>query len=328
MPLHLDEFQQAQFQGYIENVPPARRRLLAQYLPNDTVFDVDFSYGVVTGKYSQAASVTAWDAGAPLRDKAGVGVAYGSVAKIQNGFKLTEKELIKFNRPRSDQERDQVIDFVYNETDDLIEGVRDTEEFFRAAAIYKGQLDLSEHNVEVTVDFNIPAANKLNAAAAWSDPATATPLQDLQAAVKQFKKANRGQMPAMMHMSGAAEANLLQSEQIKAQIYGSPTDRRILTSTDVRNVFSALSLPDYAVTDEMVDLGDGEERLLPEDRIVLIGQGLGNLLLGPTVENNYQPGIYVVPEIKATNPPQQAVFVGETAFPALKRPHAIVWLDI
>ncbi|WP_256204366.1 major capsid protein [Planococcus faecalis] len=209
-----------------------------------------------------------------------------------------------------------------------MEGVLDTEEFFRAAAIYKGRLEFVENDIDLNVDFLIPAENKLTATADWATLATATPLADLQAAVKRFKAANRGQAPAIMHMSGAAESNLLQNEQIKSQIYGSPTDRRILTSADIRNVFTALSLPDYMVTDEMVDVGNGEERLLPEDRIVLIGNSLGKLLLGPTVENNYQPGVYVVPEIKATNPPQQAVFVGETAFPALKNPTAIVWLDV
>lgn len=328
MPLHLDEFQQPQFQGYIDNVPPAKKYLLSGVMPVRQTFDTDFSYGVVSGKYARAASITGWNAGAPLRDKQGLSIAFGSVAKIQHGFKLEEKELIKFNRPRSDAERDSVIDYVYNETDDLIEGVRETEEYFRASAIYKDKLTYNEDDIVLNVDFGIPSANKLNATTSWATVATATPLTDLQTAVKQFKKANRGQMPTVIHMSSATEANLLQNAQIKNQIYGSPTDSRILMPTDIRNIFTALSLPPYVVTDEVVDIGNGDERLLPENRVVLLGNNLGELMVGPTVEKNYQPGVYVVPEIKETNPPQQAVFVGESAFPALKRPSGIVWLDV
>ena len=328
MPLTLEEFQREQFQGYVENVPPARRRLLEAVMPTLPTFDTDFAFGVVSGKYARAASNTGWNAGAPLRDKKGLSLAYGSVAKIQHGFKLDEKELIKFNRPRSEGERSSVVDYVYNETDDLIEGVRETEEFFRAAAIYRDKLSYSENDIVLEIDFGIPSANKLTATTSWATGATATPLTDLQLAVKQFKKANRGQSPTVIHMSGAAEANMLQNAQIKSQIYGSPTDQRIVTPVDLRNIFTALSLPDYVVTDEAVDVGEGDERLLPENRIALIGTNLGNLMIGPTVENNYQPGVYVIPEIKATNPPQQAVFVGESAFPALKQPSGIVWLDV
>lgn len=328
MVLHLDEFQQASFQGYVENVPPAKRYLLSEVMPSRFSYDTDFSYGIVSGKYSQAASVTAWNAGAPLRDKQGVAVAYGSVAKIQHGFRLDEKELIRFTRPRSPEERDAVVEYVYNETDDLVEGVRETEEFFRAQAIYQGRLSFSENDIDIDVTYDIPEANKLTATTPWATVETATPLSDLQAAVRQFKAANRGQMPREIHMSSATEANMLQNAQIKNQIYGSPTDSRILTPADLRNMFTALSIPDYVVTDEMVDVGNGDERLLPENRVVLIGNDLGELVVGPTVEKQGQPGVYVVPEIRETNPPQQAVFVGESAFPALKRTSAIVWLDV
>lgn len=328
MPLHLDEFQREEFQGYVENVPPQKQYYLRSFLPNDTTYDTDFSYGVVNGKYARSASITGWNASAPLRDKQGLAVAYASVAKVQHSFRLDEKELIKFNRPRHDSERAKVIDYVYDETDDLIEGVYETEEYLRARAIYHGSLSYQEEDIVLDIDFNIPVENKLTATTDWSDFANARPLTDLQAAVKQFKKANKGKAPEIIHMSGQAEANLLQNTQIKNQLFGSPTDQRIVTPADVRNVFNALGLPPYQVTDEVVDIGNGDERLLPENRIALLGQDLGNLMIGPTVENEYQPGLYVIPEIKETNPPQQAVFVGESAFPAFKRPSAVVWLDV
>ncbi|MGR5914633.1 hypothetical protein ACT7DA_21210 [Bacillus pacificus] len=69
MPLHLDEFQREAFQGYIEDVPPARTRVLESLMPKKPIHDIKFSYNVINGVYAQMASITGFNAGAPLRDK-------------------------------------------------------------------------------------------------------------------------------------------------------------------------------------------------------------------------------------------------------------------
>lgn len=327
--LHLEEFRGEEFQGYIDNVPDTRQYLLAQFMPAKNVFDIKFSYNVIDRVYARTASITGFNATAPLRDKDGLAKHFGEVAKVQHGFRVDEEELLRFNRPRTDEERQQAIDYVYNQTDNLVAGVRDIKEWMRAQAIYQGALTYSENDIKISVDFGIPADNKITAATAWTDHAASTPLTDLQNAVKQYKSANRGAAPAVVHVSSAVVADLLLNEQIKAQIFGSPTDKRLVTQSDLRNVLSALSLPDFVVNDDEIDNGAGLERLLPERRLVFLPSGtVGQTMSGVTVEKNYQPGTYVVTEIKETNPPQQAVFVGETVFPALQRPSAIVFLNV
>lgn len=330
MPLHIDEFQQEEFQGYVENVPPAREYKLRRFLPNKTTKDINFAYNVIDGKYGQAASITGFNAAAPLRDKNGLAKAFGSVAKVQHGFRLDEEEILKFNRPRDDEEKNQAVEYVYDQTDELINGVYDIEEFMRAQALYNGQLiyDDNENDIHLNITFDIPVANKLTATVAWSDPAS-KPLDDIQAAVNQFKTANKNQKPVVMHMTSKTEANLLKNSQIRNQVYGNSADQRLLTKNDLQNVFSALGLPPYEINDDVVDLhGTGTTQLLADNKVVLLGDKLGNTFIGPTVEKNFESGIYVVPEIKETNPPSQSVFVGETVFPALQRPSAIVHLTV
>ncbi|MCM3651325.1 major capsid protein [Metabacillus litoralis] len=330
MPLHMDEFQGEEFQGYVENVPAARSYLLQRFLPNKTTKDIDFAYNVIDGKYGQAASITGFNATAPLRDKNGLAKAFGSVAKVQHGFRLDEKEILKFNRPRDNEEKSQAVDYVYDETDDLIQGVYDTEEWMRAQVLYNGALVYNDtvNDIQVNITFDIPAENKLNVTTAWSDPAS-KPLDDIQAGVNQFMETNQRRKPIVMHMTSVAEANLLKNTQIKNQVYGNPTDQRLLTKQDLQNVFSALGLPPYEINDDAVDLyGTGATQLLADNKVVLLGENLGNTFIGPTVEKNFESGIYVVPEIKETNPPSQSVFVGETVFPALQRPKGIVHLTV
>lgn len=329
MVLHESEFQREAFQGYIENVPVAKVRKLERFMPSKPIYDIKFSYNVINGKYARTASITGFNAGAPLRSKQGLERAFGEVAKVQHGFRLDEEELLRYNNPRVDEEREQVKDYVYDETDDLVEGVRDVEEWMRAQAIYNDRLKYSENEVEIDVNFGIPESNKLTLVGDERfDMPGSNPLTVLQEHVKTYKRANKQRSPGVIHMSDTMFNFLVQNEQVKNHIYGSPTDARIVTNEQVQALLNSLSLPPIEVYDDVVETDNGEERLLPERRIVFMpADRLGNLMQGITVENNYKPGMYVIPEIKETNPPQQAVYVGETIFPALERPQAIAWID-
>lgn len=326
MPLHLEEFQRDEFQGYIESVPPKRVYALAKFFPNKPVFDTEFAYNVISGGYGQMASITGWDAEAPLRDKDTLARMTGELGKLQHKYRLTEKELLMFNRPRMEAEKKQAVDSVYDNTDKLVNGIYDREEWLRAKAVYVGALDYAENDVKIVVDFK-NGVNPTAVSKVWSDP-TATILEDLQTAVQQFKDANNGDAPVEIHMSSATEIEMLKNSQIKTMIYGNSTDGRIVTRDQVMALFNSLSIPPYVVVSTQVKGDAGTESLMPADTVVLLGEDLGHTLIGPTVENNYEPGIYVIPEIKETSPPSQIVHVGETVFPALERPLAVVRLSV
>lgn len=328
MPLHLDEFGREQLQGYIENVPVAREYLLAALMPETPTSDINFAFNVINGQYAKAASITGWNASAPLRDKKELEKAFGSVAKVQHGVRLDETELLAFNRPRTDQERAAVVDYVYDTTDDLVQGVDDIEEYMRAQVVYNGVLkyDDDDNDIHIDVDFGIPTENKLPVTTAWSDPAS-TPLQDLQAAVKQYQANNQRRKPVVMHMTSATEALLLQNEQIRTQVYGPGNGGKLLTRSDVSNALTALGLPPYVINDDVIVVGDDEIQLLEDSKVVLLGAELGKTYSGPTVENNYNPGKFVTPLIEQ-NPPGQSVIIGKAVFPALQRPKAIVIMSV
>lgn len=328
MPLHLNEFQQPQLTGYVQNVPPARDYLLANFMPEEPVYDINFAYNVINGKYARAASITGWNASAPLRDTAEQERAFGQVAKVQHGFRLDETQLLQYNRPRAEQEADAVVEGIYTSTDELTQGVDDIKEYLRAQVIYNGELiyDDDENDIHLNINFGLPEANKLTATTKWSESSSA-PLTDIQVAVEQFKKTNQRQKPVVMHITSATEASLLQNEQIRTQIYGTNNGQRLLTKSDVQNAFSALGLPPYQINDDVIVVDDEEVQLLDDDKVVLLGANLGKTMIGPTVENNYSPGKFAVTEIKK-NPPEQSVIVGEAPFPALKRINAIVTMSV
>lgn len=329
MPLNLHEFLKEEFQGYVSTVPPQREYILSRLLPDEPTYDIDFAYNVVNGEYAQAASITGFSAAAPLRDKKQLSQAFGSVTKIQHAFRLDEREILKFNAPRHEAEKQAVIDYVYNNTDELIQGVDDLKEFMRAQVLYNGRLkyDDDENDIHIDVDFGIPAENKLPVTTAWDDP-TSNPLSDIQAGVEQYQEQNQRKKPNEMHMTSVTFSWLLRNEQIKAQIFGNSTDRRLLTASDINQVISSLGLPPIVINDDVVNLyGGGAVQLLADGKVVLFGDQLGKTFIGPTAENNFQTGKFVAPKVEL-DPPQQSVRVGETAFPALQRYKSIVIMTV
>ncbi|QFG05594.1 major capsid protein [Bacillus phage 031MP004] len=326
--LTLDEFQGEEFQGYIENVPPARNYILSKFLPAKKVYDLEFAYNVINKTYSRTASITGFDSDVPLRDKDGLSQAFGEVAKVMHGFRVSEKELLRFINPRANtDEEKEAVEYVYDQTDNLIQGVYDIEEWMRAQVLYKGQLVYDENGVVLNIDFKIPTANKMTAATAWNATG-ATPLRDIQALVKQYRQANQNQKPAEIHISEAVWYDLLSSSEVIRQVYGETTDRPLVTEEQLNAVLTGLRLPRLVVQDMQVDNGNGAEDLLPERRIVAFGEGeVGKTFYGPTVEKNFQPGMFVQTKIE-NKPPKQEVWVGETIFPALQKPQAIVWMDV
>lgn len=340
MVLHLDEFQKETLTGYVENVPVQRQYLLQKFMPEETVQDINFAYNVINGAYAKAASITGWNASAPLRDRKAIEKAYGELAKLQHSYRLDEKDLFSFEKPRTPEERQAVIDGVYTDTDDLIVGVDDTKEWLRAQTLYTGGVDYSDpkNDVRIQFQFEMPAENRLVASIPWSDP-TSKPLTDMQAANNQFKKTNQRRTPLEVHMTSVTEARLLQNEQIRTQIYGNSNGGRILTPADLQNVFRALKLPPYVINDDVVvmeaaEIVDGQKvivdkevQLLEDDKVVFLGDNLGSTMIGPSAEKGYATGKFANPIIHQ-NPPGEEVIVGETAFPAFKRPKAIVILDV
>lgn len=328
MVVQAPEFQPERLQAYVENLPPARTYPLAALMPDKPINDINFAYNVINGAYAPAASITGFNASAPLRDKKAQEKAFGSVAKLQHSYFFDEVELLAYNRPRTPEERQQVVDNGLDSTDELAQGVDDVKEYLRAQAIYNGRVkyDNDVEDIHLDIAFDVPAENQITATTGWADPG-AKPLADLQAAVKQFQKANQRRKPQVMHMTSATEALLLQSEQIRVQVYGNSNGGRLLTPSDVQNAFTALGLPPYVINDDVIVIGDTEVQMLDDNKVVMIGAGVGFTAIGPAAERGFTPGRFGY-TIEEKNPPREQIIVGELAFPALQRPNAIVTLGV
>ncbi|AHC22705.1 major capsid protein [Paenibacillus polymyxa] len=326
--LSLDQFKQPEFMGYVENRLIPKQYLLKAISATDTSYDLTFNYDVFTQTYAPSASITGWNSGAPLRDKQGLKTLTQEVAKIQHGFRLDEGEQLKFTNPRVENERQRAIQKVYDQTDELIEGVNDTEEWLRAQAVYNGVIVYNKNDVQINVNFGLTA--KVTPTVLWSDRATSTPLDDLRAAIKAYKDINAGQAPRYIDISGDVMLDLALNNQTRGALFG-VNSAMLPTREQVQAIITQIADAPITirVNDDVVSLeGAAPTRLLEARTVALLGEKPIITVQGPTIEKNFEPGIYVTPIIKQGPPPSEEVYVGESAFVAVQKPSQIYRLSV
>ncbi|OMF50874.1 major capsid protein [Paenibacillus peoriae] len=326
--LSLDQFKQPEFMGYVENRLIDKQYLLKAVSDTDVTYDLTFDYDVFTQTYAPSASITGWNSGAPLRDKQGLKTLTQEVAKIQHGFRLDEKEQLKFTNPRVNAERERAIQKVYEQTDILIEGVNDTEEWLRAQALYNGVIVYNQNNIVINVNFGLSA--KVTPTVAWSDRATSTPLDDLRATIKAYKDTNAGKAPRYIDLSGDVLLDLTLNAQTRGALFG-VNNAMVPTREQVQSIITQIAdAPiEIRVQDDVVSLeGAAPTRLLEARTVALLGEKPIITVQGPTVEKNFEPGIFVTPITKQGPPPSEEVYVGESAFVAVQKPSQIYRLSV
>lgn len=335
MVLEFEDFAQPTLTTFVENVQAPRSYPLAAVFPDEPTDDIDFAYGIVTQQYAKAASITGFNSSAPLRSHKELEKVTGELTKLQHALYLDEKDLYKFSNPRTDAERQRIIDRTLTNIGDLAVGVQDTKELLRAQVTYDGRIQYRDpvNKTGVDIVFDRPAGNDMDAAVAWTDKVNSTPLADLEAAHIQYKLEN-GQRPAQrLHITSAVESLLKGNEEIRTQVFGSTSGgSRRLTAEDVQGALTDLGLPRYAIDDNFTVMEglDGEEEVikhLSDTKVVLFADTLGKTMIGPTKEKGWATGVFAKPIIME-DPEGEKVIVGEATFPAFHNQNSTVIINI
>ncbi|MEZ2659292.1 major capsid protein [Aneurinibacillus aneurinilyticus] len=329
--LSLEEFKRETLLGFIQALEMPFEQKLLRFLPRDKkVFSLSFAYDIVTKAKSTAAQILEFGAPAPLRDKGTVERAMAEVAKIANKHRFDQRDQLTIMNTRFDQERQQVIDRALQDVATLIEDVYKTEEWMRAAALYYGVMQYNFDGVVLDIDFGIPSGNKvvLTGTEKWDQYETANPMQDLIEWTQEFKRKNADRAPQAIHMSFSAFWDMVKCKStinaIKGIVGGT------IAPDEVNAYLKRFNIPPIEIQDFVVDFEDGTRRLLPENRVALLGiQGvqLGSTVEGPTVENGGQPGVYTR-TWQEDNTLNQFVEVGKAAFPELQYPTGVMHFDV
>lgn len=331
---HLEEFQPAALRGLVdETIKEAEPTLGDTYLPDEQTYDMQFAYDIIkTNKYIGA--MIGFGSEPPVVDRNAVANMHGEIAKMGLKSIVTEEELLKLHQARSSGEKSAMIESLAVDGIELVQAIQRRVAIIKMEALTKGTFEYNKNNVKVEVDFGIPDENKvvLTGDNAWSNP-EADVIGDLLEWVQSYEDTN-GESPDAIYLSREVQALLLKNATIVTEAAGAGSGRTRVSVDELNSVLGGYGLPPVrVVTDRKATVKNvytGEDEVIeffPVNRVVMLSQGIGNFLYGPTVENQFQPGIVL--EAKDKDEPIQSILRAVAAgFPAIENPYRIFHADV
>jgi hypothetical protein len=330
---HLKEFQKPALRGLVDaTVQDAVPTLGDRFLPNANTYSNTFSYDIIkTNKYIGA--MIGYGSEPPVVDRDAVASKMGEIAKMGLKYIATEEELLALHQARNEGEKSAMVDKLTLKGVDLVQAINRRIGVIKMEALTKGNFTYNKNGVKVSVDFGVPAEHKaaLTSPNDW-DNTDRDVIADLLGWVATYEATN-GQSPAVILMSREAQAKLLVNKLIVTEA-GRPVGSTRVSQAELNEVLAGYGLPPVqVVTDRKVTVKDiytGNDEVIefmPVNRVVMLSEGIGEFLLGPTVENEFQPGIAL--EAKDKDEPIQSILRAVAAgFPALEKPSLIFHADV
>lgn len=328
---HLSQFSKEALRGLIdESIKETEPTLADKYLPNAETYSKTFTFDLIK-KNKMLAPMIAYGAEAPIVDRDAVASISGEIAKMGLKYVATEEELLEIFQARSNESKADAVDRLVLKTVDLVESIQRRIDLMKMQSICNGALEHNGNGVKVLVDFGIPEEHKiaLTPGNDWDDIAHDI-IGDLLTWQEQYEATN-GKLPEDILVSREVVSRMQKNTAIIAEA-GREGSRCSLK--DVNEVLESYSLPALTVVHSrkmtVFNLYTGQDEVIeymPANRLVMVSEGVGEFLLGPTVENDFKPGIAAKAYDK--DEPEQSIIKAVAAgFPAVANPGLILHADV
>lgn len=308
------------FTNTIKEIPVPKKYAAQRFLPRVETFETKFYESQVV-RQADMANIVSGLAEVPLTDRDPMKAVSGEIADISQGYVVTKEELgalmDKGNAARRKIAETQLL----NKAKAIRENVDARIEWMGWQAMGNGQLVYAKDGVFLTVDFGLDAGQFKTAATRWGD-AGATIIADYEAWNQAYS--DRTSEGADVFMTSiAAIRTVLNNADVRKAVTGF-SDK--LLQLDELNTFLAgrqmakMEAFDAAVTYRDVATGGTRvtQRLLAANKGVFLKEGgqIGEQLMGPTIENQMNPGIYAR-TIHQELPMRDVIQVVASSFPKL-----------
>lgn len=236
------------------------------------------------------ASVHSWDAETEIGDREAFEIMSMELAQVRRRLKISAKDALVIETPRSDNELKEKIAKVYDDANNLVKAVRTRFIAMAFEALTTGKLEFNENGYEGKLDYKLPAAHQKTPTTKWST-ASSNPMEDIKA-WQDVIEASTGVRPTRA-LTSRKVANTLQNHTtIRTAFYGVNSDR-LITFAQLNAFFGEQGLPQIQVLEEKYRKKEkvggkyvnNVKRYMPEDMFLMFPEGkLGNRVFGPTPE--------------------------------------------
>ncbi|MGF7045692.1 hypothetical protein J2T13_000152 [Paenibacillus sp. DS2015] len=331
---HLEEFKKPALRGLIDaTVESAVPTLADAFMPDDQIYSTTFAYDIIK-KSNHIAAMIGYGSEPPVVDRDAVASKMGELAKMGLKYIATEEELLALNQARSDSESSAMVDRLTVKAVDLVKALQLRVNVSKMEAITKGTFTYNKNGVKIVVDYGIPANHKvaLTGANMWSVTTVDVIGNLLEWAA--IYEASNGKQPDVILVSREVQSLLLKNVTIVTEARGLNSGGTRVSVDELNSVLGGYGLPPVQVVVNrkvtVKDIYTGNDEVIefmPQNRVVFASAGVGNFLYGPTVENNYQPGI----DLRAYDkfePIESVIRVAAAGFPIVNVPSLLFHADV
>lgn len=329
---HLKEMQEPALRGLTVQIKDNTAPTLAdRFLPDGQTFSTTFAYDIVK-KSNHIAAYIGYGAEPPVIDRDAVAHKMGEVAKLGLKYIATEEELLALNQARSDAEKSAMVEQLTVKAADLVKALQKRVDVSKLEALLKGTFSYNKNGVKINVSYGIGAPDVKSGTETW-DKTSAKPLSDLIAWNDAYMTKN-GKAADAIIMSREALALLQTNSEIIAEARGTNGASSRVSVNEVNDVLAGYGLPAIQVQVQrsitVKDVYTGADEViefLPKFRVVFASAGAGQFLYGPTVENDYKPGV----DLRAYDkfePIQSIIRVAAAGVPVIENPDLIFHADV
>lgn len=308
---------------------------ILNFVPDEHIYDLEFAANVVRTS-SQMAGMIGFGAEPPVRDKDEVARVLGDIAKFGGKDIVTEVELLKLHNPRNDQEFQSIVDRLTANGAKMVQETRDRMNVAKLQLLTTGTVSFDNNNVKVDLDFSeyIPAEQKI---ALTGGDTWANPDHDVIGDLLEWNsvyESNNGKQADAIYMTRKVQALLLKNAVIVNEAAGAGSGRTRVSNDELNSILGGYGLPPVRIVKKTsarvkpYGAADFETiEFFPENRVLFVSNGAANFKLGPTVENNYQPGI-VLQAYDKFEPIQSILRTAAAGFPVLEQPSLVLYADV
>ncbi|MCY6958861.1 major capsid protein [Clostridium brassicae] len=253
--------------------------------PERKIQDIEFDMILGAGGLPVSASVHALDTKTQLASRQAIEKGAAELALIKRQIKLTEKDIIKVQNPRTDAELAFVLGQLYNDSEKMVESVKVRVEAMRMEVLSSGKLKIEENGVKVTLDYGVPDENKKSFD--WSDTAKSKPLDDLDTLATAIETSS-GARPTRALTSRKIMKAICNNTSVRKAVFGVNSDK-VVTLAQLNDLLSQMDLPQIAVYEGKYKIetstGFDTKRYFPDNVISMFGdETLGETIYGLTAE--------------------------------------------
>lgn len=179
---------------------------------------------------------------------------------------------------------DSIMNRVFDDEVNLLRGAAATRERMRMMALTTGVISMSSNGQVFNFDYQIPAANKVDAASNWSDLENSDPIEDIRALIEHIQDATGSQATRAM-CNGKVWRQIRNNKKIKSAIYVLSAGAGVVSDAQLRDfIAQELNGLEVLVNDKRYTDEQGvAQAYMPDNTFVVFPDGdLGNTWFGTT----------------------------------------------